>query len=94
MTDGDRNSPIDAAAEITDAMMSSLADVVKSVISSPEKSELHEEELHENPEISDAVEETKIDTTVDDLVSEGEAAHRSGDHDAALKAFNLSLIHI
>ena len=91
MTDGDRNSPIDAAAEITDAMMSSLADVVKSVISSPEKSEPHEEELHENAEISDAVEETKIDTTVDDLVSEGEAAHRSGDHDAALKAFNKAI---
>ena len=91
MTDDDRNSPIDAAAEITDAMMSSLADVVKSVISSPEKSEPHVEELHENGEISDAVEETKIDTTVDDLVSEGEAAHRSGDHDAALKAFNKAI---
>ena len=81
MTDGDRNSPIDAAAEITDAMMSSLADVVKSVISTPEKSDPHEEESHDNAQITEVVEETKIDTTVDDLVAEGEAAHRSGDHD-------------
>ena len=35
MTEGDSTNPIDAAAEITDAMMSSLADVVKTVISKP-----------------------------------------------------------
>ena len=39
MDEGETNNPIDAAAEITDAMMSSLADVVKNVISSPENGE-------------------------------------------------------
>ena len=39
MDEGEANNPIDAAAEITDAMMSSLADVVKNVISSPENGE-------------------------------------------------------
>ena len=37
MDEGQMNNPIDAAAEITDAMMSSLADVVKNVISTPEE---------------------------------------------------------
>ena len=36
------------------------------------------EESNEEP--SDVV----VDTTVDDIVAEGEAAHRSGDHDSAL----------
>ena len=39
MTEGDSTNPIDAAAEITDAMMSSLADVVKTVIANPETSD-------------------------------------------------------
>ena len=34
MAEDDSTNPIDAAAEITDAMMSSLADVVKNVITS------------------------------------------------------------
>ena len=36
MSEGNSTNPIDAAAEITDAMMSSLADVVKTVISKPD----------------------------------------------------------
>ena len=36
MDDAQSRNPIDAAAEITDAMMSSLADVVKNVISTSE----------------------------------------------------------
>ena len=88
------NNPIDAAAEITDAMMSSLADVVKNVISTPEEEEsvdIQDEESEENSSEENTTENVEIDTTVDDLVSEGEAAHRSGDHDSALKAFNKAI---
>jgi len=96
MTEGDSTNPIDAAAEITDAMMSSLADVVKTVIANPEHSEIREEQEKESSSESDTESEKNsedivIDTTVEDLVSEGEAAHRSGDHDAALKAFNKAI---
>ena len=94
MSEGDETNPIDAAAEITDAMMSSLADVVKNVISNPETDDVApvstEPENENTSEQEEDLEET-IDTTVDDLVSEGEAAHRSGDHDAALKAFNKAI---
>ena len=84
-------SPIDAAAEITDAMMSSLADVVKTTIS-PQKSE--DIIVNSEDEISDESNESETnihDTSVADLVSEGEAAHRSGEHDAALKSFNKAI---
>ena len=98
MSDGSTNNPIDAAAEITDAMMSSLADVVKNVISGPEEeiettqadSETVIEEDNENSEIQTS-NEIVMDTSVEDLVSEGEAAHRSGDHKSALSSFNKAI---
>ena len=95
MDEGQVKNPIDAAAEITDApMMSSLADVVKNVISTPEEgaqSDVKIEGSDEENDVEQVSEDVKIDTTVDDLVSEGEATHRSGDHDSALKAFNKAI---
>ncbi|MEC8670793.1 MAG: tetratricopeptide repeat protein [Candidatus Thermoplasmatota archaeon] len=95
MSEGNSTNPIDAAAEITDAMMSSLADVVKTVISKPDEEKMSEETTTDD---SDAMlddgakdDEPVIDTTVDDIVAEGEAAHRSGDHDSALKSFNKAI---
>ena len=100
MSDGNTTNPIDAAAEITDAMMSSLADVVKNAISSPEEDNSNIEQKPDDEETVD-VESNEVDdqndgeevpdTTVDDLVAEGEAAHRSGDHKAALKSFNKAI---
>lgn len=95
MSEGNSTNPIDAAAEITDAMMSSLADVVKTVISKPDEEKISEDSntedtvtvLDDNAEDNEPV----IDTTVDDIVAEGEAAHRSGDHDSALKSFNKAI---
>lgn len=91
MSDGENLNPIDAAAEITDAMMNSLADVVKTAISTPAE----EVEQDQNPVQEESVSQENIDltidTTVDDLVTEGEAAHRSGDHKAALSAFNKAI---
>ena len=95
MSEGNSTNPIDAAAEITDAMMSSLADVVKTVITEPKEGKLSEENgtedfdtmLNENEDNDEPV----VDTTVDDLVADGEAAHRSGDHDSALKSFNKAI---
>ncbi len=95
MSEGNSTNPIDAAAEITDAMMSSLADVVKTVISKPEDEIILEEATPEDTEqrADENMEndEPVIDTTVDDIVAEGEAAHRSGDHDSALKSFNKAI---
>ena len=91
MSDGENLNPIDAAAEITDAMMNSLADVVKTAISTPPKEHQDEEKVTEESNDSQGDEELAIDTTVDDLVTEGEAAHRSGDHTAALTAFNKAI---
>ena len=95
MSEGNSTNPIDAAAEITDAMMSSLADVVKTVISKPDEEKMSEEATTEDPDtmLDDSSEEDEpvIDTTVDDIVAEGEAAHRSGDHDSALKSFNKAI---
>ena len=96
MSDGNSTNPIDAAAEITDAMMSSLADVVKNVISKPDE-EIHDventiEESNDSEENTASVEEEiVIDTTVEDLVAEGEAAHRSGEHQSALQSFNKAI---
>ena len=100
MSDGNKTNPIDAAAEITDAMMSSLADVVKNAISSPEEDNSNTEQTQDDDQTVD-VESNEVeernegeevpDTTVDDLVAEGEAAHRSGDHKAALKSFNKAI---
>ena len=91
MSEGENNNPIDAAAEITDAMMSSLADVVKTVITNPENDEITENMPDDLSEETETTENEIIDTTVDDLVADGEAAHRSGDHSAALKAFNKAI---
>ena len=94
MDDAQAKNPIDAAAEITDAMMSSLADVVKNVISTPEEDtsvDVQSDALVEDNPNEQTSENLEIDTTVDDLVSEGEAAHRSGDHQSALKAFNKAI---
>ena len=94
MDEGQVNNPIDAAAEITDAMMSSLADVVKNVIANPEEEDSpvsEMDEVEESEPIQDESQIVEIDTTVDDLVAEGEAAHRSGEHDSALKAFNKAI---
>ena len=95
MSEGNSTNPIDAAAEITDAMMSSLADVVKTVISKPDEEKKSEEPTTEDTDtmLDDSPEEDEpvIDTTVDDIVAEGEAAHRSGDHDSALKSFNKAI---
>ena len=90
MTEGDSTNPIDAAAEITDAMMSSLADVVKTVISKPEET-TEADDTPTEMETSEGDENIVIETTVDDIVAAGEAAHRSGDHDSALKAFNKAI---
>lgn len=100
MSDGNTTNPIDAAAEITDAMMSSLADVVKNAISGPEEDNSNTEQAQEDDQTVD-VELNEVeqqndgeevpDNTVDDLVAEGEAAHRSGDHKAALKSFNKAI---
>lgn len=91
MSEGETNNPIDAAAEITDAMMSSLADVVKTVIAVPQSEEIVEENMNEITEEDVEDNDVQIDTTVDDLVAEGEAAHRSGEHQAALIAFNKAI---
>ena len=92
MDEGQVNNPIDAATEITDAMMSSCR-CCKNVISPEEgaESDVKIEGSDEENDVEQVSEDVKIDTTVDDLVSEGEAAHRSGDHDSALKAFNKAM---
>ena len=81
-------------------MMSSLADVVKNAISSPEEDNSNTEQTQDDDQTVD-VESNEVeernegeevpDTTVDDLVADGEAAHRSGDHKAALKSFNKAI---
>ena len=91
MSEGETNNPIDAAAEITDAMMSSLADVVKTVITSPQSEEIVQETVDQTNDENVEDNDVQSDTTVDDLVAEGEAAHRSGEHQAALVAFNKAI---
>ena len=91
MTEGETNNPIDAAAEITDAMMSSLADVVKTAITTPEVSNEAGSNAEITVEKSQHVQEEAYDNTVEEIVSEGEAAHRSGDHASALIAFNKAI---
>ncbi|MGB0488466.1 MAG: hypothetical protein ACPGMU_04485, partial [Candidatus Poseidoniaceae archaeon] len=59
MSEGNSTNPIDAAAEITDAMMSSLADVVKTVISKPD-----EEKISEDSDTEDTV--TVLDDNAED----------------------------
>ena len=75
--------------------MSSLADVVKTVISKPDEEKMSEDPTTEEIDtmLDDRSEDDEpvIDTTVDDIVAEGEAAHRSGDHESALKSFNKAI---
>ena len=91
MSEVENSNPIDAAAEITDAMMSSLADVVKTTISIPENTEMAENSVVDSESVHVGENEVNIDSTVDDIVAEGEAAHRAGDHSAALIAFNKAI---
>ena len=93
LIDGDEDN-FDAATEINEAMISSLAEVVSNVSIDENK-----EDYSTNPELSEGeivtseaimTEETP-DTTVDDLVSEGETAHRAGDYDNALELFNKAI---
>ena len=90
--DSDEIENFDAANEINDAMISSLAEVVKGVSIEEENNPLEDV----NDDLSDMSQETnenhqEIAATVDELVSEGEAAHRSGDYDNALEIFNRAI---
>ena len=90
--DSDEIENFDAANEINDAMISSLAEVVKGVSIEEENNPLEDA----NEDLSDMSQETnenqqEIAATVDELVSEGEAAHRSGDYDNALEIFNRAI---
>ena len=73
---------IDAAAEISSAMMSSMAEVVQSVVPEVEPEPPLEEVTPAPPEIVIGVE---------DLITEGENAHRNGDHSRALEVFNKAI---
>ena len=90
--DSDGIENFDAANEINDAMISSLAEVVKGVSIEEENNPLEhvEEDLpnmgHETDE-----KQQEMAANVDELVSEGEAAHRSGDYDNALEIFNRAI---
>ena len=93
LIDGDEDN-FDAATEINEAMISSLAEVVSSVSIDENKeyystnTELSEGEIVTSEAI---ITEETPDTTVDDLVSEGETAHRAGDYDNALELFNKAI---
>ena len=92
MSEQDNDSttdPLDAATEITDTMMSSLADVVKNVISIPDNATTDadsDSDIHISEEISDS---SSLD--VETLINHGEAAHRTGDHTSALDCFNKAI---
>ncbi|RAH14787.1 MAG: hypothetical protein CMB20_002690 [Methanobacteriota archaeon] len=90
--DSDEIENFDAANEINDAMISSLAEVVKGVSIEEENNPL--EDVNDDlPDMSQETNENQqeIAATVDELVSEGEAAHRSGDYDNALEIFNRAI---
>jgi tetratricopeptide (TPR) repeat protein len=89
-------SAIDTAAEITDAMMSSMAEVVRTVAggnSEHEKEETVETEIVivEEEDSSEVPEGPSLQDEVDELVTAGEAAHRSADHESALSSFNRAI---
>ena len=89
---GGENDTFDAASEINDAMISSLAEVVQNVtINDVQLDENTDSEVEENTVAEESTEEEIVDTTVDDLVAEGEAAHRSGEYDNALEIFNKAI---
>lgn len=96
LTDGDTGN-FDVASEINEAMISSLAEVVSGVKIDEHKNEdtttedsSSSENITENEVVNDTVEELP-DTTVEDLVSDGETAHRSGEYDNALELFNKAI---
>lgn len=91
MSQDEMTNSTDAAAEITDAMMSSLADVVKTAITPSTNQDDKEDIISSMDESLEETEEIKPDATVSDLITEGEAAHRSGDHIAALTIFNKAI---
>ena len=78
-----------AAAEITDAMMSSLADVVKNVIT-PQDGTQTDVSIDDSVHVENNDVQTK-NYDVNELILEGEAAHRSGDHKSALDSFNKAI---
>lgn len=89
-------SAIDTAAEITDAMMSSMAEVVRTVASDNsehEKEESTETEIVivEEANASGISEGPTLEDEVDELVVAGEAAHRNADHKSALSSFNRAI---
>ena len=84
-----RSSSTDAASEITDAMMSSLADVVKNVIA-PQDEAKPDASVGDSIQIENDNSQTE-NYDVEELILEGEAAHRSGDHKSALDSFNKAI---
>jgi len=89
-------SAIDTAAEITDAMMSSMAEVVRTVAdgnSEHEEEEVTETEIVivEEEDSSVIPEGPSLQDEVDELVTAGEAAHRNADHESALSSFNRAI---
>ena len=84
-----RSSSTDAASEITDAMMSSLADVVKNVIA-PQDEVKPDASVGDSIQIENDNSQTE-NYDVEELILEGEAAHRSGDHKSALDSFNKAI---
>ena len=89
-------SAIDTAAEITDAMMSSMAEVVRTVASGnsePQEEENVETEIVivEEDNSSEISEGPTLEDEVNELVTAGEAAHRNADHESALSSFNRAI---
>ena len=89
----DENDSLDAASEIEEAMISSLAEVVKNVEieNTQEDISVDATESDEVTNDEDNVVDDELETTVTDIVNEGEAAHRSGDYDNALELFNKAI---
>ena len=89
-------SAIDTAAEITDAMMSSMAGVVRTVASGNSEQDNEESaeteivivEENDTSEISEA---QTLEDEVNELVNAGEAAHRNSDHKGALSSFSRAI---
>ena len=89
-------SAIDTAAEITDAMMSSMAGVVRTVASGNsehdnEESAETEIVIVEEDDTSEISEAQTLEDEVNELVNAGEAAHRNSDHKGALSSFSRAI---
>ena len=100
MTEGEEKgiveSAIDTAAEITDAMMSSMAEVVRTVASGNSEHENEESAeteivIVEEDDTSEISEAQTLEDEVDELVNAGEAAHRNADHKSALSSFSRAI---